>query len=89
MQQGEERAEYGEQVMKALSEWLNQRYGKGFSVTNLRYFRLFYQTYIDRVPEIRHMACDELEPAEEPVEKHHKACDVWIEQKPPKGEDCS
>jgi predicted nuclease of restriction endonuclease-like (RecB) superfamily len=76
IQKGEGRAGYGEQVMKGLSEWLNERYSKGFSVTNLRYFRLFYQTYVDRVPEIRHMACDELGSAVESAEKHHKACDV-------------
>lgn len=76
IQKGEGRAEYGEQVLNALSERLSERYGKGFSVTNLRYFRLFYQTYIDRVPEIRHTACDESGSAVEAIEKHHKACDV-------------
>lgn len=29
-------------------------------VTNLKYFRLFYQTYAHRLPEIRHKSCDEL-----------------------------
>lgn len=76
IQKGEGRAEYGEQVLNALSERLSERYGKGFSVTNLRYFRLFYQTYVDRTPEIRRMPCDESGPGLEAVEKHHKACDV-------------
>ncbi len=45
------------------------------SVTNLRYFRIFYQTYADRSPEIRH------EPRDEWVlgdtgQKHHGASDV-------------
>lgn len=36
------------------------RFGRGFSVTYLKYFRLFYQAYSDRLPEIRHTDCDEL-----------------------------
>ncbi|OPY72850.1 MAG: hypothetical protein A4E62_00733 [Syntrophorhabdus sp. PtaU1.Bin002] len=76
IQKGGERAEYGEQMLKTLSEQLSERYGKGYSVTNLRYFRLFYQTYADRVPEIRHITCDESVPLPVSAEKHHKACDV-------------
>ena len=72
IQQGQDRAEYGKKVLEKLSEKLNERYGKGFSVTNLRYFRLFFQTYCDRNPEIRHTPCDELKIGK----KHHKACDV-------------
>jgi predicted NBD/HSP70 family sugar kinase len=58
-QGGDERAEYGEKILEELSTRLSQRYGKGFSVINRRYFRLFYQTYAERLPEIHHMACDE------------------------------
>ena len=58
VQQGKGRATYGQQVLQDLSARLVQQYGKGFSVTNLRYFRLFYQVYADRTPEIRHMAGD-------------------------------
>jgi hypothetical protein len=54
LQVGDQRAAYGKRVLEELSERLLKRYGKGFSVTNLRYFRLFYQTYADRLPEIRH-----------------------------------
>jgi len=68
-QGGDERAEYGKKVLEELSARLSQRYGKGFSVTNLRYFRLFYQTYAQRLPEIRHMACDVLEDMSLAVEK--------------------
>jgi len=50
---------YGKQAIEDLSEKLTRRYGKGFSETNLKYFRLFYQTYADRTPEIRHKPCDE------------------------------
>jgi predicted nuclease of restriction endonuclease-like (RecB) superfamily len=60
VQRGENRAEYGRQVVEALSERLTKRYGKGYSVTNLKYFRLFYLAYASRTPEIRHKPCDEL-----------------------------
>lgn len=36
-----------------------RRYGRGFSATNLRYFRLFYQAYASRQPQIRHEPRDE------------------------------
>ena len=56
IQGGEERAEYGKQVIEQLSAKLTQKYGRGFSTTNLRYFRTFYTVYSDRDPEIRHIA---------------------------------
>ena len=60
VQGGEDRAEYGRQVLADLSATLTARYGRGYSVTNLKYFRLFYQAYADRAPEIRHEPRDEL-----------------------------
>jgi predicted nuclease of restriction endonuclease-like (RecB) superfamily len=60
LQGGEERAEYGERLLGDLSEQLTKRYVRGFSVTNLRYFRLFYQVFSDRMPEIHHSMSDEL-----------------------------
>lgn len=60
LQSGEQRAEYGESLLADLSAQLSKRYGRGFSVTNLRYFRLFYQTFTDRLPEIHHSTSDEL-----------------------------
>jgi predicted nuclease of restriction endonuclease-like (RecB) superfamily len=59
LQGGEERAEYGERLLGDLSEQLTKRYVRGFSVTNLRYFRLFYQVFSDRAPEIHHSMSDE------------------------------
>jgi len=76
LQAGDERAAYGERVLAQLSERLLKRYGKGFSVTNLRYFRLFYQTYAKRLPEIRHKSCDELPRGDSSSQIHHNACDV-------------
>jgi len=49
LQKGEERAEYGKQVIEDLSERLTAQYGKGFSTTNLWYFRQFYQKYPNRL----------------------------------------
>lgn len=53
VQRGAKRAEYGEQVLEALSARLQERVGRGYSVRNLRYFRSFYQAYADREPLIR------------------------------------
>ncbi len=62
LQHGDERAEYGKRLLEDLSARLMERYGKGFSVTNLKYFRMFYQVYSHRVPEISHPVGDELSP---------------------------
>ena len=72
VQRGDKRAEYGKQIIKELSTELNKKYGKGFSTTNLWYFRQFYLVYSDREPRIRHKACGELDSGE----KLHKACGV-------------
>ena len=48
VQGGEERAEYGKQVLESLSARLNDRYGKGFSIPNLQNFRKFYLAYSQR-----------------------------------------
>lgn len=55
VQEGEERAVYGKQVVENLSARLTERYGKGFSVTNLWYFRQFYRAFADRVPILHPM----------------------------------
>jgi predicted nuclease of restriction endonuclease-like (RecB) superfamily len=52
IQGGGNRAGYGKQLLEGLSARLTGRYGRGFSPTNLKYFRLFYQTFADRLPEI-------------------------------------
>ncbi len=48
-QHGEQRAEYGKQLIKQLSIALTHEYGKGFSARYLAYFRKFYLT----VPDIK------------------------------------
>jgi predicted nuclease of restriction endonuclease-like (RecB) superfamily len=46
--QGEnERAEYGAGLLKFLSEKLTEEFGKGFTVTNLRYMRQFYISFLN------------------------------------------
>ena len=72
LQKGKNRAEYGKQIIKGLSVKLNKKYGKGFSSTNLWYFRQFYVVYSNREPKIRHKACGELIS----MEKLHKPCGV-------------
>lgn len=57
-QKGSARADYGEQLLESLAHRLGQRLGRGFSTTNLKHFRLFYQAYSDREPRIRHKPCD-------------------------------
>jgi predicted nuclease of restriction endonuclease-like (RecB) superfamily len=44
-QKGKERAEYGKQIIKELSQRLTREFGKGFSTTNLKQMRQFYLTY--------------------------------------------
>jgi len=51
-QAGEERAEYGKQVIENLAKQLTSRYGKGFSAPTLWKFRQFYQAYSSREPAI-------------------------------------
>lgn len=55
-QGGELRAQYGKNLLDRLSSRLTNEFGRGFSVTNLRYFRQFYLTYSN---QIHHKPCDE------------------------------
>lgn len=44
-QKGQKRASYGAAIIKTLSQALTQQFGKGYTTTNLKYFRQFYLTY--------------------------------------------
>jgi len=55
-QSGESRANYGQALLENLSNRLNEEFGKGFGITNLKYMRQFYLTYKNR---ISHKACDQ------------------------------
>ena len=59
-QQGEKRAEYGKRPIEYLLDRLPDWYGKGFSTTNLGYFRRFYIMFHDRSPAIYHSIGSEL-----------------------------
>ena len=48
-QKGSERAEYGAEIVKKLSAELSNNFGRGFSETNIRNFRLFYLTFPDLI----------------------------------------
>jgi hypothetical protein len=57
-QHGEDRAAYGEAILKELSKALTTEFGKGFSYSSLYNFRQFYMTYPD--PEIFYTLCRKL-----------------------------
>jgi predicted nuclease of restriction endonuclease-like (RecB) superfamily len=56
LQGGEDRAEYGKEVIRGLSNRLTSRYGPGYSVSSLRDFRWFYTVF-----QKHHTACGEFE----------------------------
>lgn len=60
IQGGAERAKYGDKLIEQLSVQLKIKYGRGFSISNLRYFRIFFTVYSDRKPEIRQIGSGEL-----------------------------
>ena len=51
-QKGKEHSEYGSDLLKKLSTHLTGRFGKGFSTTNLKYARQFYQTYAPSIQQL-------------------------------------
>lgn len=44
-QGGEARADYGDGLLKRISRQLTAEFGKGFTLTNLKYMRLFYSAF--------------------------------------------
>jgi len=44
-QKGEKRAEYGEAVMKRIAAELTARFGRGFSLSNVKQMRKFHLAY--------------------------------------------
>lgn len=44
-QNGEQRAEYGQYILKNLSAYLTENFGKGYSQDNLKLMRKFYTIY--------------------------------------------
>lgn len=66
-QGGKKRAGYGEQLLRFLSENLSREYGTGFSISSLKYMRLFYIAYPDLLSSKRHPPGDQLKTA---VKRH-------------------
>jgi hypothetical protein len=54
-QNGEDRAKYGSALIKELSKKLTLEFGKGFTSTNLKMMRQFYNTFANS-----HALCDQL-----------------------------
>jgi predicted nuclease of restriction endonuclease-like (RecB) superfamily len=63
-QRGKTRGEYGEQLIERLSKDMTQKLGRGFSPTNLKMMRLFYQTF-----PIRQTVSDESQKLQTPSAK--------------------
>lgn len=51
-QGGKSRAKYGRELLAELSKYLGKRFGKGFSETNLRNARKFYQAYAPSIQQL-------------------------------------
>lgn len=47
MQKGSDKAEYGKHILKIASESLTEEFGKGYSITNLKSFRMLYLIFQD------------------------------------------
>ena len=60
-QRGEERAAYGEGMLTRLAADLSRRFGRGFSLTNLKQFRTFFLTF--RHLEKGQTVSDQFDPA--------------------------
>ena len=67
-QRGKAKADYGEYLIKELSERLTNEFGKGFTISNIKYFRQFYRSFEishalrgqSRITEKSHALRDEL-----------------------------
>ena len=59
-QKGEDRAQYGARILDSLSAYLSDKYGRGFSRTNLAAMRKFYMVYRDRDSRIVRSAIAQL-----------------------------
>lgn len=58
---GEDRAEYGLEVVKRLSDSLTEKYGKGFSKRMIYKFLKFYKTFPEIVPTVSAQSLERME----------------------------
>jgi len=56
-QKGEKRADYGKEVLKAISKKLSHEFGKGFGVNTLEDIRKFYLAYPEQPLKKSHTLC--------------------------------
>ncbi|GHV13418.1 hypothetical protein AGMMS49938_07960 [Fibrobacterales bacterium] len=61
-QQGKKRAEYGKQVLTELANKLTEKFGKGFSFTNLNQMRQFFLAYSAKANQILQTPSEEFNP---------------------------
>lgn len=59
-QKGKKRAEYGRQLVEMLSKYLINKYGSGWSPSQLWHIRQFYLIYKDHIPQILYPMYPEL-----------------------------
>ena len=71
-QKGMAKANYGQALLKELSKKLTKDFGKGFTETNLRYFRQFYISF---PPEPKYHALRDESANKSKEEKHHAVRD--------------
>lgn len=76
-QKGSKSAHYGEHLIALLSQKLMRRYGKGFSVTNLKYFRQFYLLYRGRKALMGHAVGGPLPGNHQDSQKGHAVRDFF------------
>ncbi len=83
-QNNQERADYAKYIIENISKELKQEFGRGYSVTNIKYFRQFYRTfpYDFNLASIGHSISDQLDMAKRHFLSdqfkdsiHHTLCD--------------
>lgn len=77
-QQGKAKAGYGKKLLDELSALLTADFGKGYSATNLRWFRQFYLEY-PKLVQMHHALSDESAPSTKsmPAATHHAVRDEF------------
>lgn len=77
-QHGQNRAAYGKQILRELSDYLTHSYGKGFSVGNLKNMRQFYKVYAsDQIGETVFSQFENL-PMVDTGRRFFLICTLWI-----------
>jgi len=78
-QKGNQRAAYGENLIKSLSNKLTKEFGNGFSKRNLEYIRKFYLVYQDRAIRIAQTALAQSQKYRTKLGKSQKTQTVFAE----------